>query len=62
MYKSTLGSGAFTVFHIEDPIRFNKSIRATIEHGHANDQANDYSSVAYWYQLEPHKPFESFLQ
>jgi len=23
--------------------------------GHANDQGNDYSSVAYWYQLEPHK-------
>ena len=43
-------------FHIEDPIRFTKSIRATIEHGHANDQANDYSSVAFWYQLEPHKP------
>jgi hypothetical protein len=43
-------------FHIEDPIRFNKSIRATIEHGHANNQGNDYSSVAYWYQLEPHKP------
>ena len=21
----------------------------------ANDQGNDYSSVAYWYQLEPHK-------
>lgn len=42
-------------WHIEDPIRFSKSIRVTIEHGHANDQANDYSSVAYWYQLEPHK-------
>jgi hypothetical protein len=41
--------------HIEDPIRFNISIRATIEHGHANDQGNDYSSVAYWYQLEPRK-------
>lgn len=42
-------------FHIEDPIRFQKSIKVTIEHGHANDQGNDYSSVAYWYQLEPHK-------
>ncbi len=42
-------------FHIEDPIRFNKSIKVTIEHGHANDQGNDYSSVAYWYQLEPHR-------
>jgi hypothetical protein len=45
-------------FHIEDPIRFTKSIKATIEHGHANDQSNDFSSVAYWYQLEPHKPLK----
>jgi hypothetical protein len=43
-------------FHIEDPIRFTESIKVTIEHGHANDQGNDYSSVAYWYQLEPHGP------
>ncbi|MDD3229917.1 MAG: DUF2961 domain-containing protein [Oscillospiraceae bacterium] len=42
-------------WHIEDPVRFTKSIRVTIEHGHANDQGNDYSSVAYWYQIEPHK-------
>jgi hypothetical protein len=27
----------------------------TIEHGHANDHANDYSSVAFWYQREPTK-------
>ncbi len=40
-----------------DPVRFQKSIRLTIEHGHANDMANDYSSVAYWYQQEPHAPF-----
>lgn len=43
-------------WHIEDPVRFTSSIRVTIEHGHANDQANDFSSVAYWYQVEPHKP------
>lgn len=43
-------------FHIEDPVRFKKSIKVTIEHGHANDQGNDYSSVAYWYQIGPHKP------
>ena len=42
-------------FHIEEPIYFQKSIRVTFEHGHNNDQANDWSSVAYWYQLEPHK-------
>ena len=40
-------------FHIEDPVHFNESIRVTIEHGHANGQGNDYSSVAYWCQLEP---------
>lgn len=43
-------------FHFEDPVRFSKSIKVTIEHGHANGQGNDYSSVAYWYQLEPHAP------
>jgi len=45
-------------FHVEDPVIFNKSIRVSIEHGHANLQENDYSSVAFWYQTEPHKPFE----
>lgn len=44
-------------FHIEDPVRFKKSIKVTIEHGHANTQSNDYSSVAYWYQTEPHRPW-----
>jgi hypothetical protein len=44
-------------FHIPDPIPFKKSIRVTIEHGHANDRSDLYSSVAYWYQTEPHKPF-----
>jgi hypothetical protein len=44
-------------FHIEDPVRFRKSIRVTIEHGHANRRSDDYSSTAYWYQAEPHGPF-----
>jgi D-arabinan exo alpha-(1,3)/(1,5)-arabinofuranosidase (non-reducing end) len=44
-------------FHVEDPIRFQKSIRVTIEHGHANRRSDDYSSVAYWYQAEPHLDF-----
>lgn len=56
-------SGKWTVyrFHVEDPICFGKSIRVTIEHGHANCHANDYSSVAYWYQSEPHRPFPPLL-
>jgi hypothetical protein len=48
-------------FHIEDPIRFKKSIRVTIEHGHANKLSNDYSSTAYWYQVEPHLKFPALL-
>ena len=44
-------------FHIPDPIPFKKSIRVTIEHGHANNRSDYYSSVAYWYQNEPHEPF-----
>ncbi len=48
-------------FHIEDPIRFRESIRVTIEHGHANRRSDDYASVAYWYQTEPHSPFPELL-
>jgi hypothetical protein len=44
-------------FHIPDPVPFSKSIRVAFEHGHANDRADFYSSVAYWYQAEPHDPF-----
>ncbi|HEV2382286.1 MAG TPA: glycoside hydrolase family 172 protein [Terriglobia bacterium] len=44
-------------FHLDSPITFTKSLRATIEHGHANDRADNFYSVAYWYQTEPHAPF-----
>lgn len=46
-------------FHLDSPIPFTKSLRATIEHGHADDRGDDFYSVAYWYQLEPHAPFPS---
>lgn len=55
------GKNSMYRFHIEDPIRFQKSIRVTIEHGHANKLSNDYSSTAYWYQTEPHAPFPDLL-
>lgn len=44
-------------YHLEDPIPFRDSIRVTIEHGHANNRDDDLSSVAYWYQVEPHVPY-----
>ncbi len=42
---------------MDSPIPFTKSIRATIEHGHANHRSDNYYSVAFWYQTEPHGPF-----
>jgi hypothetical protein len=53
-------SGKITYYryHIMDPVYFTKSIKVTIEHGHANRRSDDYSSTAYWYQAEPHKPFK----
>jgi len=44
-------------FHLDSPIPFTRSMRATIEHGHANGRSDNYFSVAYWYQTEPHAPF-----
>ena len=44
-------------FHLDSPITFMKSLRATIEHGHANARSDNYFSVAYWYQTEPHSAF-----
>ena len=41
------------VLHIENPVRFQKEIKVTIEHGHGNHLANEMSSVAYWYAAKP---------
>ncbi len=46
-------------FHLDSPIPFTKSLRATIEHGHANHRSDNMFSVAYWYQSEPHVDFPS---
>lgn len=40
-------------WHIPDPIRFNRHIRVTFEHVYSPRVANDYSSIAFWYQREP---------
>jgi hypothetical protein len=44
-------------FHLDSPVTFTKSLRATIEHGHANHRSDNFFSVAYWYQAEPHAAF-----
>ena len=55
------GHASFYRFHLKDPVIFDKSIKVTIEHGHNNNRSDDYTSLAYWYQKEPHKPFKKML-
>ena len=51
--NNTGGYQTSYVHHIENPVRFNKDIKVTIEHGHGNHLANEMSSVAYWYAAKP---------
>jgi len=61
-YHGTILSGGFNFwgkityyrYHIKDPIYFNNEILVSIEHGHDNHRSDDWSSTAYWYQVEPH--------
>ncbi len=49
-------------FHIPDPILFDRDLKVTMQQIGANEHGlferqDDVSSVAYWYQAEPHNPF-----
>ncbi len=56
-------------WHITDPVSFNTSLRLEIEHKGVTfnpdgsvksgfeERPDDFSSVAFWYQIEPHKPY-----
>ncbi len=44
-------------WHLPDPIHFRRWLSMTIEHGHANARSDNFFSVGYWYQTEPHAPF-----
>jgi hypothetical protein len=47
-------------WHVPDPVPFRHSLRFQIEQGNGTPpfrSGNDYYSVAYWYQTEPHAPF-----
>lgn len=59
--KNWSGKISYYRYHIEDPIYFHKNIKIKIEHGHANQRSDDWSSTAYWYQTEPHKKFNPLL-
>lgn len=56
----------FYRWHILDPILFDEDIRVTIQqigvcHKGLFERQDDVSSVAYWYQSEPHQPFPKLL-
>ena len=61
-YKPSLRFGLYR-WHITDPIRFEKDLKVTIQalgwrsEGRYLPLQDDVSSVAFWYQTEPHQPF-----
>jgi len=51
--SNTGGYQTSYVHHLENPVRFEKEIKVTIEHGHGNHLGNEMASVAYWYADQP---------
>ncbi len=51
--SNTGGYQTSYIHHLENPVRFEKEIKVTIEHGHANHLGNEMASVAYWYAERP---------
>lgn len=62
VYNSQQRFGLYR-WHIMDPIRFQKDLKVTIQDlgwksgGRYLPQESDISSVVFWYQSEPHRPF-----
>ena len=54
-----LAGGRYCLYrwHADNPVTFKKYIKHTIEHGHANNRADNFYSVGYWYQTEPYTDF-----
>ena len=59
-YRSMIGQYRW---HIMDPVRFKQDLKVTIQslgwksEGRYKELEDDLSSVAYWYQSEPHNAF-----
>lgn len=62
LYNSQQRFGMYR-WHIADPVRFEKSLRVTIQDlgwktgGRYLVQQSDISSTVFWYQTDPHTPF-----
>jgi Protein of unknown function (DUF2961) len=48
-------------WHADNPVTFTKSVKHTMEHGHANHRADNFYSCCYWYQTEPHLRFPAMV-
>ena len=44
-------------WHGDNPVTFERYLKYTIEHGHANDRGDNFFSVGYWYQAAPYTDF-----
>jgi hypothetical protein len=66
LYKSQQRFGLYR-WHIADPVRFDSDLRVTIQAlgwqsgGRYLPLMDDIASVAFWYQTEPHVPFQKLL-
>ena len=65
LYDSQQRFGLYR-WHIMDPVRFEKELKVTIQAlgwqsgGRYLPLQDDFASVAFWYQTEPHKKFPKF--
>jgi len=65
VYESQTRFGMYR-WHLMDPVRFEKELRVTIQAlgwrsgGRYLPLQDDISSVAFWYQTHPAKPFPKF--
>jgi len=65
VYKSQQRFGMYR-WHIQDPVRFEKDFKVNIQdlgwrgNGRYLAQHSDISTVAFWYQREPHAHFPKF--
>ena len=44
-------------WHGDNPVTFERYLKHTMEHGHANDRGDNFFSAAYWYQATPYTDF-----
>jgi hypothetical protein len=44
-------------FHGDNPVTFTRYLKHTMEHGHANNRADNFYSCCFWYQDRPYTEF-----